>query len=385
MGSTPPPSPPTPPDPPADPNPLADRRKKQAPYVDAGRQAIVQMLERYAAILWSEIVARAADRQWPGAPFRLDPHILITSLESLIPEQVSASSASTRGGRRITVLLPASQEGRKTEIERAAARKRLLAARYSSWSSGASDESTTQGVIGLAAERVVHDSLRQASPTVGYRLLNPDRGSIGRLFGVSVPGALDNAAMFVMPDEAARYLLAIEVTSLRQWIYPANQKVYQLLHKAAILTEALPEIEVLPVLVCRRGHLTVFRMARDLGFHVIDTNGIQWLPRLSTITDEAVKEIRAELGYDDLRFADGPNKYLHKQFSEVVPNVAKARSRRWRQVGSRFGDIYGSLRSRLSDNEVFAGHELNELRARAKQEIHNLPVEDRGSRDAGGW
>jgi hypothetical protein len=191
--------------------------------------------------------------------------------------------------------------------------------------------------------------------------------------------------MFVIPDDPTRYLLAIEVTSLRQWIYPANQKVYQLLHKAAVLSAALPEIAVLPVLVCRRGHLTVFRMASDLGFHVIDTNGIQWLPRLSTITEDAVKEVRSELGYDDLRFVDGPNKYLLKQFSEVLPQVTIARARRWRQIGSGFTDVYASLRSRLTDNEVFAGHELNDLRARVKEEIGKLPEADKGSRDPGGW
>lgn len=375
------------PDQPAGENPSpADLRKaKQAKYVEAGRLAIMQMVDQDSAVLWGEIISRAADRQWPGVPFKVHPHILLSSLGSLIPNRVTPISAATRGGRVITVFQPTSPNGRKTQIERAAARKRLLDTRYTSWASGSSTGTTSQGVIGLAAERVVHESLRTASPEVGYRLLNPERGNVGRPFDVEIPGALDNAAVFVLPKDQTRYLMAVEVTSLRQWVYPANKKVYQLLLKAAMLSTSLSDLALLPVLVCRRAHTTTFRMARDLGFHVIETNGTQWLPRISTINEAAVQEVRAELGYVDLRFLEGANPYLVKQFSTVIPATARERAKRWRQIGSRFSDLYSSLRGRLKDDQVIAGRDLNVLRKRAAAALADLPREDLGDSRNGGW
>jgi len=356
-------------------------------YRDMAVDIIRDMLATEHALIWGEIIARAADHVWSADlhDIRINPHHLREGLKYLIDmKQVQQQSLPTRGGRTIGVYTSADVPGRQRVTERAAARKRLLAARYQGWASGSD---AVRGVIGPTAEEIVHASLSQAAGYVGYKLLNPEGGSIGSVRNIAVPfGPLDNAAWLRHEQDPREYLLVIEVKSLRSWIYPGSSRLFQLLHKAAMLSQSLPEVEILPVFICRRAHITTFRMARDLGFHVIDTLGIQWLPRLASIDEASVTEVRRELGYVDLRFADGPDKYLLKQFREVLPRVSSARVERWRLIGSQLNDQYRLLAQEQHPDEEFQGGQaLRELRVLSGAMLRQLPDEDRGSRISGGW
>ena len=48
-------------------------------------------------------------------------------------------------------------------------------------------------------------------------------------------------------------------------------QLYQLLDKAARLQTAAPDVPIIPLLVCRRSHATTGKMAKQLGFFVLDT------------------------------------------------------------------------------------------------------------------
>ena len=364
------------------------RLAKQEPYVEAGVSAIQGMLSSYGAITWGEIIARAADYPWEDAPnrIRIDQHHLRTALDRLMQRRAIVHTTSpTRGGRQVGVYHPPLEPSNRRQIEKAAARKRLLEARYLGWASGTE---ISKGVIGAAAEDTVHLSLREAAPQIGYRLLDPSHGSVSVIRNVPVPaGAIDNAAIAYLPDVKTPILLLVEVKSVRPWIYPSSGPLYQLLFKAATISALLPDFLVLPVFVCRRAHITTYRMARDLGFHVIDTLGIQWLPRLTSIQESAIVEVRQELGYVDLRFQKGPDPYLVKQFGSVIPAVAAQRSARWQLVGSHFAQIYRAMWTRVREVEgrTFYDYPLTELRQSARGRISQLPSELRGRSRIGGW
>ncbi|MER5917830.1 hypothetical protein ABT124_48000 [Streptomyces sp. NPDC001982] len=153
---------------------------------------------------------------------------------------------------------------RQRAVTAAAARKRLLQARYLGWASGTKSGGT--GVIGPALESVVHASLVQVAPH-GYRLVRPEGGGdISQLLGAPVPiGPLDNAALLTVLDHqtfrpTGTYWTLIEAKNLRLCIYPIHPELHQLLAKSASLQVANPGVSFVPVLVCRRAHYLTFRM-----------------------------------------------------------------------------------------------------------------------------
>jgi hypothetical protein len=189
------------------------------------------------------------------------------------------------------------------------------------------------------------------------------------------------------PIGAAKpFVIPVEVKSLRPWIYPRDEKLYQLLYKGAMLSDDLPGVEVLPVLVCRKAHYTLFKMARELGFHVVDTMLVQWLPQLEAVQEKHVVEVRKGLGYVDIHIWDGTaNKYLVKQFATVIPREASRIAKRWSQVGRHFAGDYEWLWDHQADEDPPARRrKLNGLRAEVNRLVRELPAEDRYERE-GGW
>src|SRR5215217_3929630 len=229
--------------------------KTPAEWVEQGKAAIVSLLQREHAAVWpAEIVAKLAD-----GPGRVDPHHLTTALNRLTFDlTIESISAPTRGGRRIPVLALKDRLGQQRAFEDAAARKRLLYARYQNWSAR---------YFGRAGARVVHASLSVAAPQAGYRLFEPRQGQVSSVFGQPVPGRIDNGGTLQLVDGHGRptgsAAVLIEVKNVHHWIYPSSDELYQILDKASRLQVALPDVDFVPVLVCRRGHPTLFKMAKD--------------------------------------------------------------------------------------------------------------------------
>lgn len=107
-------------------------------YLALARAALTEMLDEHHAVVWPEVEARASDERWRDHPVPLDPHWMTTARRELRVEGVTDEQHSlTRGGRRITTLVPGVvPRGRGRLVERAAARKRLLHTRYMGWASG---------------------------------------------------------------------------------------------------------------------------------------------------------------------------------------------------------------------------------------------------------
>ncbi len=296
-------------------------------YVALARTAIIELLDEEHAAAWLEVEAKITDFPWPGIGHRIDKHHLSTArIELLRTGQIVNPSLGTRGGREVVIIHRADTTRRQTAIARAASRKRILTARYLGWAQGTPSR---PGVIGPAGERVVHDSLKESAT---FRLVNPSGGQVSNLLGYALDGPLDHAIILTpINDEGlpeAPVVVPIEVKNIRDWIYPSSQELYQLLDKAARLQQYQPTLPIVPVLVCRRAHYTTYKMAKDLGFFIVQAHR-QYIASVDT---ERLAEVQAELGFLDLVEHRGSDPQLVHMFANVFTKHASEFSVRWQRT-----------------------------------------------------
>jgi len=354
-----------------------------ARYVDQGRHALIELLEQEHAAVWAEVQAKIADEVWPTLPNHVEPHHLTTVRRKLIADEIIEEvAAPTRGGRTELVLAftdRASRPGGERAFEDAAARKRLLAARYHSWGRGSKGH---PNVIGSAGERMVRASLLAAAPGRYTPLPVSPSGELTHLFGKPVPGGpLDNAAYLTLTDVLGRptgvVTVLIEVKNVRHWIYPESAELYDLLDKAARLQVANPGQPFVPVLVCRRAHRTTFLMAAQLGFFVVDAKA-QFLLQVQDVRPEHVEQVRRELGFRDLVLiapsSTQSSSSMRRRFEVVIPSVAARSAERFAQSASIVTKVSATLRKdSLTDVQ----------RRRAFERLHTASEELPDF--AGGW
>jgi hypothetical protein len=103
-------------------------------------QAIIALLQAEHAAIWLEIEAKLADRPYhdpaSGRLLKggLNPHHLTNARKNLLEdEMIEEITQHTRGGTSINIMALSNRGRQKTAFEKAAARKRLLQARYLSW------------------------------------------------------------------------------------------------------------------------------------------------------------------------------------------------------------------------------------------------------------
>lgn len=322
-------------------------------YVNTGKEAILDLLRQEHAATWAEVQAKVADRKWPSAATRVDPHHLTTARQELLTERRIAEAPGSFRTREVPLLHLADLSRRKTAFDRAAGRKRLLAARFLGWATGT--PAHPQGLIGEAGERVFHASLVEAAP-YGYALIRPEGGSVANVLGRPVPGGpLDSAAFLQVIGQdgfpASAILTAVEVKNVRHWIYPRSAELFQLLYKAARLQADNPSLPVLPLFVCRRRHYLTLQFSRALGFHTIETHRQFLLPEPS-LAPHAVDEVREELAFEDLTVSTSADPDVVKVLREVVPRAAIENVRRWAGSGPSLVEHFEALRDpRVREDE----------------------------------
>lgn len=321
-------------------------------------QAILGLLAEHHALIWSEVEARAAwtDREYvlpDGTRGRryINANHLTTARRALEGRKIIRSvSRPTRGGREVEVIVPTNQTGITTAVERASRRKRILWTRFLTWATG-TGTGKQRGIIGPAGEAIAHASLKEAASHVGYKLSNPRSGNTRTVAGVTLPptmGELDNAATFYDEASEEHYALVIEVKNIRDAIYPTSAELGQLLMKAAYIANNIEgPWRVIPVIVCRRIHYQTIPMAKNLGFHVLDTRR-QFLPaeRFAEGSEDHQRymEVRNELGFADLLTHTGPYTLTVQHFATTIPERADEAAWRWDYFGKRFGEVYNALR-----------------------------------------
>jgi hypothetical protein len=143
--------------------------------------------------------------------------------------------------------------GLATRIDAAAARKRLLTARFQGWARGS--QRYPQGLIGPPAETALSAALTRLAPT-GYTPAE-NYGETNHLLEAIVQGgALDNAAFLTLTGPRGRplaYTVPFEVKNLREWIYGRASELHQLLYKAAHLQANNPGVPIVPSLSAAAG------------------------------------------------------------------------------------------------------------------------------------
>jgi hypothetical protein len=166
---------------------------------------------------------------------------------------------------------------------------------------------------------------------VGYRLENPATGTAARFLGMTVPiGPLDNAALLSTVDGGLPgqiVALPIEVKNLRDWLYPTNAEVYQLLLKAARLQQAHSSVRIMPLLITRRMHITTFRMLKNLGAYAVQTKR-QYISAVEGGA-QRIEEVRTGLGFLDLTPLDADDDLITRRFTRGVPRDAARVSEDW--------------------------------------------------------
>jgi hypothetical protein len=292
---------------------------------------IQALLDAEGAATQPGMEAKLSDHRFNGLAHKIDPHHLTTARNRLLSAGVIERRYDrTRGSQVVATYTLA--EPSKLAL-RAAGRKRLLHARFSSWSSY--DTKWGAAPIPVALERVVHESLLEAAPN-GYRLLRPEGGGeVRRIAGAPVPGGqIDNAAFYTglsatgLPT--APILITLEAKNVRQWIYPQTQELYQVLDKSAKLRLEHPDLSVLPVLVCRKAHYLTNLMAQQLGFHIIATWRQYIRPAVAGTTDDArlFEEVNTELAYN-LELNEGAVPPMVRHFTQVIPGRCEDAIHRW--------------------------------------------------------
>jgi len=138
------------------PPPARRPRRPASWYVERGREAIHALIEAEHAAVLPELEAKIAEAKWETLTTPIDPHHLSTARRHLVREHVILEDTRiTRGGRAITVLVPADEARRRRKIEDAAKRKRLVHARYLSWAMGSASQ---PALLGPGGESVLGSS-----------------------------------------------------------------------------------------------------------------------------------------------------------------------------------------------------------------------------------
>lgn len=318
-------------------------------WVARGRGAIVRLLADHLTAPVVELEARISDKGWRDLP-PIDPHLLTHARRGLAADGlITPLTERTRGGSDVTLwALSPIPTGKKRATEDVAARKRLLMARWHSWSR-ASRPDNMPNLIGQGGEAVVHNALLAAAAT-GYRLVQPVKGEVATLFAEPVPGgSLDNAAWLSPMDAYTQaptghtYLIPIEVKNLRTWLYPTHWEVHQLLYKAARLQVAHPKHLIMPILICRRAHTRLRWLAADLGFLVFETYA-QYVHPNERVSETHFAEVRDELGLADLEQTNAANPKLVTWLSRTPQREVKTYSARWTLIASSLADLFDALR-----------------------------------------
>lgn len=254
---------------------------------------------------------------------------------------------AARGGRDIETIQPADRTNRATKIDRAAARKRILYARYTGWAQGTKRH--PQGLIGPAGETATRSAIVASG---SLQPLTPGAAETASVLGVTLSGPVDSAGFMVpvlrggIPGQPVTTIF--EVKNIRSWIYPSAAELYQVLAKGVELQAAHPSQPILPVLVCRRAHQTTFWMAKQLGFMVIDM-GRQFAG--TAMTEDEVLEVRNELDFNDLYRGDGPSARVLDRLRDTIPGECADAAARWAQSTVDLGTYFTSLKQRMPSKQ----------------------------------
>lgn len=312
-----------------------DRMADTAEWVGRAKERVIEILGDQHAVVHAELESRIAEAGWSGSGLNIDPHHITTAVRELRDAgEVDWSFATTRGGRSVSTLTLTDQAGRSTTISKASARKRLLFTRYLGWASGSARH--PQGLIGPAGEAAVRAGILRSGVVIPT---TPGAGEVSKILNVKLNGPLDSGGIVVPLSQGipgAPVTVLFEVKSIRSWIYPTSSEPYQLLSKGVQLQRAAPAVPIVPILVCRKAHVTTYWMAKNLGFLIIEM-GRQFI---GEVDEEQMIEVRNGLQFNDLTLGSGPSKRVEDRLHKVVVPQCESFAQQWQTTSmTNLGDL----------------------------------------------
>lgn len=324
-------------------------------WIRRAREAVLVVLENEYSCTSGELQARIGEPRDITGPVpdllatfgvkRIDPYFVnLARTELHRAGLIDSTTEATRGGKEIeTFHLPLTDgDGRKDATERAASRKRLLAARHQGYAR--SEPTRPEGLIGQAGELVVDEALK-ASPH--FAVINDGSTHRRYVLGIDLEdhgGPIDNLANLTTSDQRgniANFVCPVEVKNHREWTNPDRQPLHRFLAKTAAISIETKRQDILPMFICRRYRYPVFRIATDLGFFMVGFIN-QFIRDLAEVDQDKLEEVRNELGYGFLLKSDQPNKPLTNTLA-AVPKYAQTNADRWATIGSQLGHHYQDL------------------------------------------
>lgn len=332
--------------------------------------ALRDFMDRNLAASKIELEAKLIEADFGNPPFE-PAHLHDARKRLILAGEMVIDITTTRGGGRPPIIVTTDRERRGRKVDDAMARKRLLMSRYYSYVQGGEDAGAS--LSGPAGEAAFQAALLRAS--VGASLAKVNRGvpSVPQVLGRDVPiGPLDNAFILQPLDRISQEPVGpwgthvlVEVKNVREWIYPRSQELYQVLAKAAALQTTNPDHNFLPVLVCRRAHITTRFMAKDLGFFVIEARR-HYLPESSLIDPVALTELTSELGLTDVVQGTDSTAAIEKRLRTLQRYFdLETALTRWKHFSS-------SRDFRKLINVLFDEGTSNKLRDSTLNELRNL-------------
>lgn len=304
-------------------------QREPAEWVELASQRVLEVLHEQHSVVSAELIARISEAGFRRSEIvNVDPTHVMTAAEDLAAEGVVRWVAeATHGGRMVKTLQLTDQQRRATATARAAARKRLLWTRYLSWA--VPSARYPHGLIGPAGEKAARSGIEESGVV---RLLEPGRHEVKTVLGVPVAGPLDSAGVIVPIQQGIELgtpvLALFEVKNLREWLYPHSAEVYQLLAKAVHVQRARPNVAMVPVLIARRTHITLYRMAKQLGFLIIEMDR----QFIGDVEEAKMLEVRNGLHLHDLAIGSGPSIRVRDRLRGPISEQLSLAAPRWKQT-----------------------------------------------------
>jgi hypothetical protein len=229
--------------------------KTRADWEEAGREAILDLLESRWVVPWAEAEARICGTGWDGFP-RIQALQLHAARRTLIESEAILYESTRHTTPVVTVRLPA-PAGKVKDMARLRGQRRKEYRRYLSWA-------VDYDLCGKIAEQVVMQTARMFQSEAGVWVPPQQDGDVTEVAGIRITGSFDGLAYILDTRTISRVAsLVIEVKNINGWVYPWAKELWELLVRAARLAEETP---VVPLFVCMRTAWQTWQMAQDIGF-----------------------------------------------------------------------------------------------------------------------
>jgi hypothetical protein len=256
------------------------------------------------------------------AHIRPQPHILAHAIDDLEDSSI-IQAIPTQGERETPFYVHA---GTSPELAKQRIDELLVFYRLHRWLAG------TKQYCGDVLEDIVRESFA-ADPRYVYQGRPPSQRPLDAAFHFS----------------SGNVLLGIEVKNVREWLYPANPRIWPMLSKCV-------EIDAVPVLVTRKVAFLTRQLFTAIGVLRLEFHR-QVFSQLVASQLEGIRHTDL-LGYKDvIALPSKAHPTVVKFASEVVPRYLESYSAKWKEQRERV--------RRYADDFGLAGNGLNDKKRRA--------------------